>query len=219
MEVSDLGARLSKEYYKLDVSHETFDQFYNKRKDDGVYDLIIFTHVLEHILEPVAFLKRVNKLLSSKGHIYIAVPNVAQPDEPLDRFFHIEHTFYFSILTLVRILKKAGFSAVRIATGAREIKIIASKSDANEAFIGTKHFSTLIRANEKVTTITKSDMDKLHILFSKRRIRRTLLLQKYKYIFLRLLKQITESLIPKSLSVIIMKVVVSALRKVRIIEV
>jgi 2-polyprenyl-3-methyl-5-hydroxy-6-metoxy-1,4-benzoquinol methylase len=39
------------------------------------YDNIFFMHVLEHVLDPIASLRKLESMLSDEGQIYIAVPN------------------------------------------------------------------------------------------------------------------------------------------------
>ena len=46
----------------------------------GKYDLVVFSHSIEHMLDPVAVLKRFSKLLTDRGLIYIEVPLFPHPD-------------------------------------------------------------------------------------------------------------------------------------------
>jgi 2-polyprenyl-3-methyl-5-hydroxy-6-metoxy-1,4-benzoquinol methylase len=53
----------------------------NVEKDDlgdlGMFDIIIFADVLEHLLDPTAALEKVKKLLKPKGKILFSIPNMA----------------------------------------------------------------------------------------------------------------------------------------------
>ncbi|NKB25538.1 MAG: methyltransferase domain-containing protein [Kiritimatiellae bacterium] len=51
--------------------------------EEGKYDLIIMRHVLEHFPNPVEALKKVRYALKEKGIVYMAVPNMMAPNEPL----------------------------------------------------------------------------------------------------------------------------------------
>jgi SAM-dependent methyltransferase len=42
----------------------------------GPFDLVVFSHVLEHLLHPDVALRDARRLLSSGGHIIVALPNV-----------------------------------------------------------------------------------------------------------------------------------------------
>lgn len=83
--------------------------------DAGRFDLIVLFHVLEHLPDPVAFLKAVAKRLNPGAKLVIEVPNV---DDALlslydiqafrDFYFSIAHLTYFSPSTLARCIAMAG---------------------------------------------------------------------------------------------------------------
>lgn len=78
------------------------------------YDLVVLSHVVEHMLDPVADLQRIRSLLAPGGHLFIEVPNVLRAGHPLLRQFQSAHTFFFAPPTLGLVLEKAGFRCVRI---------------------------------------------------------------------------------------------------------
>jgi 2-polyprenyl-3-methyl-5-hydroxy-6-metoxy-1,4-benzoquinol methylase len=79
------------------------------------FDLIIMRHVLEHFLDPIAVLKKVQNLLSEKGVLYLAVPNNNNPYTPLKtNFLRIVHTFYFDPASIGNALKLAGINLVQL---------------------------------------------------------------------------------------------------------
>lgn len=45
--------------------------------DLGTFDVIVFADVLEHLLDPIAALEKVKKLLKPKGRIVFSIPNMA----------------------------------------------------------------------------------------------------------------------------------------------
>ena len=71
--------------------------------------------MLEHLLDPVSFLKDLKKLLNKHGKIIIEVPNI---DDALISFYNIDefknfyfcsaHVSYFSEKTLMNCIKQAG---------------------------------------------------------------------------------------------------------------
>lgn len=78
-------------------------------------DLIIYSHVLEHIYDPISELNKVQKLLADDGYLYIEVPgilytrkNVFQGD--FLSTFHVAHVFSFNLKTLQNLLLKTGFN-------------------------------------------------------------------------------------------------------------
>ncbi len=80
-----------------------------KRHVDGnKYDLIILSHVIEHINEPVEFLKKLKEdYLKPTGQIYLEVP-LYDNTVHLMGDFHLAHKFYFSYYSLVLLGNMAG---------------------------------------------------------------------------------------------------------------
>src|SRR2546430_12374548 len=77
-------------------------------------DIAIGRHVLEHIYDPINFLKAIHALLSrsSRPQLFVEVPNIAwilQHHAMQDLFY--EHCNYFSAATLRFALARAGFRA------------------------------------------------------------------------------------------------------------
>ena len=110
------GIELTKEYVQyvrergIDV-RESLDEI-----PDNTYDLIFMFHVLEHIDDPINFLKEVKKKLSQKGKLIIEVPNVDDVlvsvykiKDHLDFYWEIAHNYYFSRKTLGKVLGSAGY--------------------------------------------------------------------------------------------------------------
>lgn len=70
---------------------------------------------LEHVPEPIAFLKQVRSVLGSGATFYIGVPNQTDflkrlvPDY-LPFFYHKSHLFYFSAASLTYALEQASFA-------------------------------------------------------------------------------------------------------------
>jgi SAM-dependent methyltransferase len=95
------------------------------------FDLIIFRHVLEHLLDPVAVLEKVAQTLSAQGVLYIAVPDMMHPDGSLSDFWYrCVHTYYYSKPTLRRIAARAGLQPVAIQEESSELWAIFRKGQA-----------------------------------------------------------------------------------------
>ncbi len=45
---------------------------------DGPFDLLVFSHVLEHMRDPVQIVRRLLPLLAPAGHVLVAVPNTLE---------------------------------------------------------------------------------------------------------------------------------------------
>jgi len=73
------------------------------------FDLVIMSHVLEHIPNPLEYLKKVRKF---GGHLFIEVPN--GDDEFKANTY--PHVLFFNEKSLWIMLQKAGFKVLSIAT-------------------------------------------------------------------------------------------------------
>lgn len=85
------------------------------------FDLVILSHVLEHMEDPVAVLKKINKVLRKDGVIFIDVPNfggiVAQIKGPVwEYILPDEHKWHFTEVALNGLLAKTGFVIVQSST-------------------------------------------------------------------------------------------------------
>ncbi len=80
------------------------------------FDLITVFQVMEHIDDPLKFLKTINRYLKPDGLLYIEVPNINDALASLykiepygDFWFREPHIFYYSPETLSLLMGKAGF--------------------------------------------------------------------------------------------------------------
>ncbi|QGY39361.1 methyltransferase domain-containing protein [Pseudodesulfovibrio cashew] len=79
------------------------------------YDLIILSHLIEHVVNPAALLEKAGKLLADGGRLYIETPNVNCLDFRIFGKYwgglHFpRHTFLFSPETVGTLLERQGFS-------------------------------------------------------------------------------------------------------------
>lgn len=75
-------------------------------------DLIILSHVLEHIYDPVASLRRAHEFLSPSGHLLVEVPCLTHPEKWPNGYFTFEHVNIFSKNILMNCLRQAGFETI-----------------------------------------------------------------------------------------------------------
>ncbi len=104
-------SEISKEIYDIEVVTGFFDKRYFL--DKGPYDVIILSHVVEHLIEPNILIRDIYDLLSPDGLIYIEVPNLLKPYVPIG-YFMFEHLNYFTHRTLTSLLGINNFEPDKI---------------------------------------------------------------------------------------------------------
>ena len=82
------------------------------------FDLILMSHVLEHIDDPAAELRAIRQILAPEGALFLEVPNGSGSRRlPIDD--NRSHLHFFSATSLTRLLANAGLEAVAVATDVR----------------------------------------------------------------------------------------------------
>jgi SAM-dependent methyltransferase len=76
------------------------------------YDLITMSHVLEHVQDPIAFLRPLSQRLTPSGRLVILVPNIRR--NPVDLLI-ADHCSHFDENSLGRILIEAGLEIEQLS--------------------------------------------------------------------------------------------------------
>lgn len=77
---------------------------------DRKYDLIVASHLLEHLRDPLYFLSEIGKFLKPEGRLYIEVPH----RDDRQKFHCGLHFYFFDLNTLRLYLKKYAFRVIDI---------------------------------------------------------------------------------------------------------
>ena len=84
---------------------------------DGCFDVVHFSHVIEHVPEPKAMLFEVRRVLKDDGHVIVTTPNVGGWHTRFAgrnwRSAIPDHIHLFSIRTLRALLEITGFRVIR----------------------------------------------------------------------------------------------------------
>lgn len=88
--------------------------------DREAFDLLIFSHVLEHCHDPDKALSCAHRMLRPGGYLYVEVPNAASWEAQLLAQYWggwdvPRHCYHFSPDTLVRLLRQRGFTVLRVS--------------------------------------------------------------------------------------------------------
>jgi 2-polyprenyl-3-methyl-5-hydroxy-6-metoxy-1,4-benzoquinol methylase len=84
--------------------------------DLGLYDLVTFNKVLEHVVDPIAMLARARKYVKPEGLVYVELPDgeaAAVEGQGREEFF-IDHHHVFSGASLAHLVVRAGFILLRM---------------------------------------------------------------------------------------------------------
>jgi len=113
VEPSTLNKKNALELYEIDLFDGMYEEFY-KLNNEKKYDLIIMSHVLEHIHNPNEIIKKLNK--QNNKFIYIEVPSfeVQIESEPYGSFFY-EHVNHFTTNSLSFLMNQNGYNALSIS--------------------------------------------------------------------------------------------------------
>jgi SAM-dependent methyltransferase len=122
VEISRYAAAHVQERYGLRVIRGSIE---SAELPERAFDLVHMSHVLEHLIDPVAALVRVRSLLSSRGVLAIEVPNElanlyvalrGRFGSPPPYAVPSTHVSFFTPPTLRRTLERSGFRVVRLST-------------------------------------------------------------------------------------------------------
>ena len=86
------------------------------------FDVISLSHVLEHVPDPISFLKETAGYLSERGRILLATPNLRQ--NPIDLII-ADHCTHFDEDSLWYVAKEAGLSVELLSTGLLPKELVA----------------------------------------------------------------------------------------------
>jgi SAM-dependent methyltransferase len=86
-------------------------------------DLVVMSHVLEHIAEPASFLQTFAKKLRKGGALFIEVPCQDWKHKPLDE----PHLLFFEKKTMKRLLERAGFENIEVAYYGQKIQDLKNR--------------------------------------------------------------------------------------------
>ena len=105
---------LAKRNYNIDMFNGMFDDYYSK-KITKKYDLVFMSMVLEHIVNPMRFMKRICSI--ANNYIFIEIPTLdyRYREEPMGIFCE-EHVNLFTLDSLNNLMNKNGFYLVNVET-------------------------------------------------------------------------------------------------------
>ena len=113
---------------ELEVSDAMSDDF----EIDDRFNLVMLSNIIEHLYDPQEFMARIaQKIISPDVKVVIDIPNLEYcyrySDISFLRFLCIQHLWYFSSITIERLVNQAGFGVDHIFPRGASFTIICSK--------------------------------------------------------------------------------------------
>jgi 2-polyprenyl-3-methyl-5-hydroxy-6-metoxy-1,4-benzoquinol methylase len=101
----------------LDVRKASLEE---SRFPGASFDLVLASHLIEHLNDPAAFVREAYRVLAPGGHFLVTTPNIAGFQARLFRgrwrSAIFDHLYLFSTKTLSSLLRQSGFVIERIHT-------------------------------------------------------------------------------------------------------
>jgi 2-polyprenyl-3-methyl-5-hydroxy-6-metoxy-1,4-benzoquinol methylase len=117
IEISTPQAEYARQNKKLDVIDVPLEK---AGFESGAYNVVLASHLIEHLNDPGAFVREVHRILAPGGYFLVTTPNIDGFQSKLLggkwRSAIFDHLYLFSKKTLSRVLKDAGFSIESIST-------------------------------------------------------------------------------------------------------
>lgn len=116
VEISDLAAEYVREAYGLNVFTGIVQ---DAGFEDEFFDVIILSHVVEHLSDPKTTLIEVNRILKKDGTLVISTPNADSFEAKHFKKYWIgwdlpRHFYHFTPNTITTLLNKIGFNVMGI---------------------------------------------------------------------------------------------------------
>ncbi|MDR1248418.1 MAG: class I SAM-dependent methyltransferase [Treponema sp.] len=111
------SAEYARQERGLDVRNTSLEE---GRFPGASFDLVLASHLIEHLNDPAAFVREVRRVLAPGGRFLVTTPNI---DGFQARLFRsrwrsaiFDHLYLFSVKTLSALLRQSGFAVERVRT-------------------------------------------------------------------------------------------------------
>lgn len=117
VEVCRGSAEYGRKIRGLDITNATLDK---AGFDDLSFDVVHFSHLLEHLTDPISFMKNVHKILAPHGRVILTTPNIGGLQAVLFgnnwRSLIHDHVILYDKKRLALLCRRTGFEIIRTRT-------------------------------------------------------------------------------------------------------
>lgn len=110
IEPSELNCRLAKKNYGVDMFNGLWSEFLASNCAES-FDLIFTSHVLEHIVDPMKFIRECASICNRCMFIEVPCFDIKFLEEPYGMFGE-EHVNHFTVQSLWNLMSRAGFAPI-----------------------------------------------------------------------------------------------------------
>ena len=117
---------------------------------DSFFDVVVFSHSLEHVYDPVDTLREAHRILKTAGLLLIYVPNAGSFESFVFGKWWVpwevpRHLFHFTSETMTRLLDRTGFRLVKVRHGVGTSSFLGSVDTVYKHVLrtGMKHGSVM----------------------------------------------------------------------------
>jgi len=168
VEPDRFACRYAKERLEVDC---TSDLVENARIPDESYDVIVMNHVIEHLDDPMATLREINRVLKPSGYLVLETPRY---DTLMFRLLGrrersincIGHIYFFTTQTLKNLYEAAGFRTLQVDYVGRSLTV-------DRLFWNVGVISKSKRFSQGLTQVSrKAGLNKIHLYLNFRDMQR-----------------------------------------------
>ncbi len=113
-----LGLEINQDLIQIAKKFNLPVEYGTEQDITGLYDVIILSHILEHLPNPIDSLFIIGNHLKDNGIIYIAVPNAANFDLST---LQLPHIYYFSLFSLKYVCSQAELIPIVVFETEKEV--------------------------------------------------------------------------------------------------
>jgi 2-polyprenyl-3-methyl-5-hydroxy-6-metoxy-1,4-benzoquinol methylase len=125
VELGERRAEVAKLYLKDRVKCGSLPEAEELARENGMFDLIVLHHVLEHLRDPYRVLTKLASLLTPGGVIAVAVPEIYS-ESPVHLPLYFPHLHHFNTTSMMRLMSRVGLMPYRWTRSKPQLAVVGS---------------------------------------------------------------------------------------------